>query len=103
MTISKTTPFAIALLLGVTSAAVAQEYRGDDAEEVNALGRVQISLTDAITAAETETSGKALEATLEVDDGRTYYEVDVFAENSIKHVYVDVGNGIVLDVQEDWD
>lgn len=118
MTMSKITPMALALLLGVSGAAFAQDnrgpdsrdrgssaqdYRGDDAEEVRALDRVQLSLAEAINTAERETSGRALEATLEAEGNRIFYEVDVFADDSIKHVYIDVESGDVLDVQEDWD
>jgi len=73
-----------------------QGYVGEDAEEVNALQRVKISMTDAIAAAERETKGKALEASLEVERGQTYYEVEVFSEQGLLEVHVDADSGAVL-------
>lgn len=103
MKMSSITPIVLAALTVGVSAAMAQEYRGDDAEEVRALDQVQVSLTDAIATAERETSGRALEAALESEGGRVFYQVDVFAENRIKEVYIDSRSGDVLDVSTDWD
>ena len=98
------TAFALAAFLGSTGVVFAQAqsvYTGDDAEEVAALGKASISLIDAISAAERETSGKALEAQIEVKKDRTYFEVDVFAGGVIKEVKVDPSSGKIMEVKQD--
>jgi len=103
MKIYGTTSIALAILLVGAGSAFAQDYRGDEAEEVRALERVQISLAEAIAAAEGETGGRALDAQLEVENGRIFYQVEVFEGNGIKEVYVDPQDRAILDVVDDWD
>jgi uncharacterized membrane protein YkoI len=103
MRMSRITPIAVAVLFGAGSAALAQGYRGDDAKEVRALDRVQVSLIDAIMAAESETGGRALDAQLEVENREIFYQVEVFDGRRIKEVYVDSQDGSILDVVKDWD
>jgi uncharacterized membrane protein YkoI len=99
----RVTPIAVAVLMGVGSAALAQGYRGDDAKEVRALKRAKVTLIEAIMAAESETGGRALDAQIEVESGQIFYQVEVFKRNRIKEVYVDSQDGSILDVVKDWD
>jgi uncharacterized membrane protein YkoI len=97
------TALAFAAVLGSAGVVSAQEpYSGEDADEVAALGKAKLSLIDAINAAERETSGKALQAEIEVKKGGVVlYEVDVFAQGGIKEVQVDPNDGRILKVKQD--
>ncbi len=94
---------ALVALLGGAGLATAQgaEYTGKDAHEVNALAKARIGLAEAVSIAERETSGKALEAQIEAKkNGTAYFEVEVFAAGQIQDVRIDL-DGKVLSVQPD--
>jgi uncharacterized membrane protein YkoI len=82
---------------GLAYAQSAETYRGDDEKEVHAIARAKIGLAEAITAAERETSGKAIEGQIEAKkDGRSYFEIEVYAGGKIVEVRIDPETGRVL-------
>lgn len=93
--------FAAATAFGSVAIAQSQPYSGDDAEEVAAVSEAKVGLAEAVSAAERETSGKAIEAQIEVEGTQAFYEIDVFSEGDIKEVRVSAEDGKILDVRED--
>lgn len=79
-----------------------QGYIGDDADEVEAIQRVKITLIGAIEIAERESSGKALSADIEVERGRTYYEIEVITPKGLQEIHIDADTGEVLRAARDW-
>ena len=55
-----------------------------------------VGITAAMTAAEAAGKGQAIEAELELEDGRALYEVEVLSGESITEVLVDAKSGEVL-------
>ncbi|WP_300375822.1 PepSY domain-containing protein [Henriciella sp.] len=89
-----------ALLIGGTATA---GLAVADVEDAKALGEAQISLTDAITAAEAHTNGQAYEAQIEDDSFSPEFEVGIVANQKTYEVRVDGNTGEVIDSREDHD
>lgn len=95
-----TTPaLAIALILTAGGAAAfaksGAESRDNDA--VADLALAKVTLIQAVTAAEHHAGGRATDAELETEKGKTVYEVEVVAANkAVYDVTVDAGTGKVL-------
>ncbi|WP_327656491.1 PepSY domain-containing protein [Streptomyces sp. NBC_00483] len=69
----------------------------DNQEEINEAKGAQVKAEDAIAAALKHTSGTAVGADLDSDDGRLVWDVDVIGSgNKWQHVEVDPGTGKVL-------
>ncbi|WP_426051529.1 PepSY domain-containing protein [Brevundimonas sp. SL161] len=95
--------FGALVLTAVGGAAFAAVQYGDEADEVAAARAAPISLSQAVTAAETAAVGKAIEATLEIDHTGAYYEVSVATEVDLKDVIVSATDGRVLQIAIDRD
>jgi len=92
--------------LGATYAATdaAKGHETDEASEVAFILSAKHSLIDAITTAEKRATGKALEANLEVEDGKAYYEVTTLSKTGLFEAKIDANTGMVLSAQpEDGD
>lgn len=85
--------------LGLAGGAAAFAKSGGDTEN-NALAdlaKAKITLTQAISAAEAQAGGKAIQAELDGENGTTVYKVEVVSADSKVHdVTVDVTDGKVL-------
>ena len=87
---------AIAVLtLAAAGAASAQE------RDEFGIASAQISLIDAITAAEKHLGGKAASAAIGRKDGNWIFEVDIVNGQEIKDVVIDPATGEVLAVEEE--
>ena len=75
-----------------------KEKRKDPAVD---LGKVSISLIDAIARAEAKTGGKALEAELEAEKGRVVVEVETLKDGVVAEVKIDAASGEILGVEEE--
>ncbi|MBA3964588.1 MAG: PepSY domain-containing protein [Nitrospirales bacterium] len=88
---------AIALTLSVNPA---WAMFGDDKAEL--LQGTKITLVEAVQTALTNVKGKAFDAELEKEDGRTVFEVKVIDETgATREIYVDAQTGTVLKIEKD--
>ncbi|OFC69421.1 PepSY domain-containing protein [Alteromonas confluentis] len=74
-----------------------------DYSDVRAFNEAQITLSQAIAAAESEQGGKAFEAGIDDDSFTPAYEVTVVKDNKVFDVRVDAKSGEVTGVREDYD
>lgn len=96
-----TASIATAIALGGATAAFAAngENRNDEQQEAAAVQNAQISLAQAIAAAEQQTGGKAIDTGIENHDGKILgYDVKVAKGNTVQQVLVDMATGKVLKV-----
>jgi uncharacterized membrane protein YkoI len=94
--------FATVIITGTTvNLAQASESDGEKAKELQFFSQAQISLSEAIKAAEQKTGGKALEAELDDDSNTVQFEVEVVKDGRIHEVMVDGKTGAVLKVSLD--
>jgi uncharacterized membrane protein YkoI len=89
--------------MGATAALAEQHMDAGDTAEVQAFQAATMSLADAVKAAETDTSGKAMSAEFETDDAATgMYHVEVaMTDGTTKTVAVNPADGTVTAVAMD--
>lgn len=73
------------------------------ANELAAVNESKISLTAAISAAETHQGGRAFEAELDTDSFSPTYEVGIIKDSKLYDVRVDAVSGKVTGAREDVD
>lgn len=94
----KTTLVMTGLLLSTVA------FADNDALKYQKLtGLAKIKISEAITKAQTEVVGTAVNAELESKLGTVVYEIDVLANNSMYEVFIDAVSGNVLKVRQDID
>lgn len=93
MTSRKTIIATTVLALGVASAAFAGT-RGNDA--VTDLAQANITLAQAVGAAEQHAGGRATKAELERREGKAAFEVEVVNGQAVSNVVVDATDGRIL-------
>jgi uncharacterized membrane protein YkoI len=92
----------IAAGIVATAAAAALAATAQPEKETQAIAQAKTSLSQAITAAEARTSGKAIRAEFEQSrDGKWTFDVEVLAGGKVYDVAVDADSGAVLSVSED--
>ena len=102
---SGTIPATLAALLcfAITGAAFAanpaREKEDNDQKAISAIQQAKTSLVQAITAAEQETGGKAIETGIENRDGILAYEITTAKGNTLETVLVDPDSGKVVTVK----
>lgn len=75
---------------------------GGENDAIADLAKAKITLTQAVSAAEAQSGGKAIKAELEGERGTIVYEVEVVtADNKVFDVKVDAADGKVLSSKED--
>ncbi len=92
------------VVIGLTAIGASLAYAGARHAEENdaaALAKANISLTQAIAAAEQQVAGKAVRADLELEHGKLVYEVEVANGAQATDVKVDGDNGAILSAQAD--
>lgn len=73
---------------------------GEDKAEL--LQGTKITLVEAVQAALTNVTGKAINAELEKENGKTVFEVKVIDETgTTREIYVDAQTGTVLKIEKD--
>lgn len=82
--------------LGLSTVALA-----NDAEEVRALSKAKITLTQAIAAAEQHQGGQAYEASIDDESFKPEYEVNIARDGTVYEVRVDGVSGEVIGARED--
>ncbi|MEO8325142.1 MAG: PepSY domain-containing protein [Nitrospirota bacterium] len=88
---------AIALTLSVNPAWALFE---DDKADL--LKETKITLVEAVEKALTNMKGKAVEAELEKEHGKTVYEVKIIDESgTTREIYVDAQTGTVIKIEKD--
>jgi uncharacterized membrane protein YkoI len=91
------------LLIGAAVLGAAGLMAGGCAHESkrDLIGSTNISLIEAVRTAEASvTDGRAVEAELEKEDGRTVYEVELIdAKQDKRKVYVDAGSGKIVQLK----
>jgi uncharacterized membrane protein YkoI len=96
---------AVVIALALGGGAVAafseagEEHESDAALALNA----KVSLSDAIAAAEQQNGGKAIEATLDDEDGAASYEIKLVKAGAVQNLRVDLATGNVASATEDKD
>ena len=94
---SKLHQAAVVAVLSIAAAGAASAQERDEL----GIASAQISLIDAITAAEKHLGGKAASAAIERKDGNWIFEVDIVNGQEIKDVVIDPATGEVLAVEEE--
>lgn len=73
-----------------------------DDDKAELLKGTQITLVEAVEKAMTTVKGKAVEAELEKEHGKTVFEVKIVDENEkTREVYVDAHSGEVVKIEKD--
>jgi uncharacterized membrane protein YkoI len=108
--IERPSPNGVAMLLLIAGAALAvnahaapsSAQRAPSSTQIRAGERVKIPLRDAIESAEQQTHGQAVDARLEIRNGRPQYFVATFGDGRLWKGYVDaqtgrvIGNGVTV-------
>ena len=97
----RTLLFVTSTIVGVSTFTVADalaEQAGNDALQVRG---AQISLSEAIAAAEAKTGGRASKAEFEQSANGWMYDVEVVVGDAVSDVKVNPENGSVMAVSED--
>ncbi len=93
------TLFTTIIMTGATVNIVqAGESKEKEAKELQLFKLAEISLSDAIKAAEQKTGGKAMEAELDDESNTVQFEIEIFKDGKIHEVKVDGKTGKVLKV-----
>ena len=90
---------AMSMVAATASAAFAENHKGETSDQAEAqmMMQAKVTLAEAIKAAETAQSGKALSASFEANKGQPAYEVEVaVASGSTEAVLVDAQTGKIL-------
>jgi uncharacterized membrane protein YkoI len=74
---------------------------GAQENDALAISQAQVTLTQAIAAAEQHVGGKAAKAELEQENGKWAFDVEVVKDKAIMDVKVDATSGKVLSATED--
>ncbi len=82
-------------MIGVGGAALAESDSGEQASEAKLAVSAPHSLLDAVRTAEQAASGRAVEASIEGDNGRTLYVVSTLSSGKVTNVAVDPQSGTV--------
>lgn len=99
----------LSILAGLTGGAVAASHSTpataasvSEASELEAIQSARLSIADAARAAETETGGRAVDVSLEDDNGQLAYEVEIAtSDGTIVEVLVDAQSGKVVNASAD--
>lgn len=78
---------------------VSRIFDREDRVEAAKLKEATATLSGAITAAEQQAGGKAIEAGYEDENGRTFFEVTVAKDNAVRDVRVDGATGKVVKIE----
>ncbi len=95
---------ALAVALGALAAggAVLAKSASGENDAVADLAKAKLTLSQAVSAAESHAPGKATKAELEGENGASVYNVEVVASNNkVFDVKVDAADGRVLSSKED--
>ena len=100
---TKTTILMGALIaLGTVGAfAYADSEAKHENDAIADLAKTKVSLSQAITVAEQHVSGKASRASLEDENGRLVYEIEVASAKKVMDVKVDSADGKVISSKPD--
>jgi uncharacterized membrane protein YkoI len=93
--------FAMIIITGMAANAAQAESKENEAKEIKLFNLAEITLTEAIKAAEQKTGGKAMEAEVDDESNTVQFEVEVLKEGKILEVIVDGLTGKVLKVSLD--
>lgn len=92
------------LTLGLETSAWADdddEDRAEHRQELDALARTTLSLSDAIRAARKSVDGEVYEASFELDEGRASYEITLSQGGHEIEVHVDPADGAILSKRDE--
>lgn len=101
---------ALALAAGLAGGAVAANHGGSNtnagndsqAAELQAIQNAKLTIADAAKAAETETGGRAVDVSIEDENGQIAYQVEVaLSDGTMQEVRIDPQTGQVLKVSAD--
>ncbi|WP_109049272.1 PepSY domain-containing protein [Azospirillum sp. TSA6c] len=87
---------AALLVAGIGYGAHAAQKNHEDARDLSALSQATISLSQAVTAAEQETGGKALSADILLENGKVAFGVELAKDKATETVVVDATSGTVV-------
>jgi uncharacterized membrane protein YkoI len=96
MMIKHSAALALAASVGLGLAGPAFAGRGDEVHEQTALQGTKVTLTQAISAAEQQTGGKAFDAGVDIDHGRPRIVVETNGPNGVQMVTIDAQNGRIV-------
>jgi len=84
------------LLAGVGSGMALAAGQGDGNREAAAVATMKVSLTQAIATAEQQSGGKAYDAGVDVDGGKTRIVVETSGPKGVQTVTIDAASGQVV-------
>lgn len=77
---------------------IAKIFDEEDQSEFRKLAAASVTLGTAVTTAEKNTGGRAVEANFENEDGKTRFEVEVAKDKAMHKVVIDAASGKVIKV-----
>jgi uncharacterized membrane protein YkoI len=102
MTKSKLAIIGVLTVVALAASAVyAGKNKSEDEIDAATLAKADVTLYQAITAAEQHTQGKAVQAEIEDKNGKLVYEVEVMKGATAMDVKVDATTGAVLSAKPD--
>lgn len=94
---------AVAIVAGASAAAFAATGEKEDAHDIATVLGAKTSLAEAIATAEQHVGGRAIEASLDDENGGTQFEVEVAKDKTIHKVMVDSATGKLVKATTDDD
>ncbi len=88
-------------LIGLHTIAVEARDVATPYAQLSQASSTRITIGQAISIAEKEANGEAVEAELEKEDGRMVYDIDVLTPSGKMEVFIDPETGRVLSVHPD--
>jgi uncharacterized membrane protein YkoI len=91
---------AACIALGITGVAFADSEDNENAKEISAVLDAKTSITQAITAAEKHTGGRAVKADMEDDQDFQQYEIRIVSKDKVSEVLINTASGEVTRVDD---
>lgn len=89
-----------AIMFGTAAPVMASEGEHGDARENSVIANAKVALGEAIQAAERQSNGRALSASIEDEGGKTYYEVRTASNGKVMEVRVDLQTGAIASIKK---
>ncbi|MBA3967969.1 MAG: PepSY domain-containing protein [Nitrospirales bacterium] len=95
-------PFILSMVFVGLTLSVNPSWALFEEDKAELLKETNITLVEAVEKALTNMKGKAVEAELEKENGKTVYEVKIIDENgTTREIYVDAHSGNVVKIEKD--
>ena len=90
------------LITGVSLTAFSGQGKDEDDNSPQIINQATLNINQAITIALADVPGKVIQAEIERDDGKLFWEVEVLdGSNQVYQLEIDANNGQVLEKEKD--